>query len=288
MRIVAVMNQKGGVGKTTTAVNLGALLAAEFGKRVLLVDCDPQGNLSDHLGLDPFAIETSVYDVILRNTPPQQVARPVHGLTVIPANIDLAGAEVELASMTVRETRLRNALRGYCRDFDVTLLDCPPSLGLLTLSALALAGEVLVPMEAEYLAMRGLGQLAHTVELVRDNLNRDLAIRGIVFCQYNRQTRLAQEVRDEVSTHFPDAVYQAVIRRNVRLAEASSHSLPTVLYDPACAGVEDYRMLAAEFLRRGGEDIPLPVEEEEEAPDADADAGDAPRDEPPRNIAYVD
>jgi chromosome partitioning protein len=281
MRVVAVMNQKGGVGKTTTAVNLGAVLAAEHGKRVLLVDVDPQGNLSDHLGLDPFEIESSVYDVLLRNEPPEQVLQSCHGMGVLPSNIDLAGAEVELANMTVRETRLRNALRRLCLEYDVTLIDCPPSLGLLTLSALCLATEVLVPMQAEYLAMRGLAQLAHTVELVRESRNRDLTIGGIVFCQFNSQARLSQEVRQEVSEHFPEQVYDATIRRNVRLAEATSHNLPAVLYDPACAGVEDYRALAREFRRRGGEEAPEPAA-------ARGDAGTAAEGSPAANINFVE
>jgi chromosome partitioning protein len=259
MRIIALMNQKGGVGKTTTTVNLGAILAAEHGKRVLLVDVDPQGNLSDHVGIDPAGIERSIYDIIINQEPAESIVRPAHGMDVIPASLDLAGAEVELAAMTVRETRLRNALRALCRNYDFTLIDCPPSLGLLTLSALCLATEVIVPMQAEYLAMRGLSQLVQTVDLVRENLNPRLSIGGIVFCQHNAQTLLSQQVRDEVGAHFGGIVFRTTIRRNVRLAESSSFGQPTVAYDPHCAGVEDYRQLAGELLAResaGGEPGP--------------------------------
>jgi chromosome partitioning protein len=258
MRITAVMNQKGGVGKTTTAVNLAAILAVEHGRRVLAVDVDPQGNLSEHFGLDPNELEASVYDVIMGDARPEGVARECHGATVLPSNIDLAGAEVELASMTVRETRLRSALRDYCQGFDAVILDCPPGLGLLTLSALCLAGDVLVPMEAEYLAMRGLGQLAHTVERIREGINPALAIGGIVFCRFDTRTRLSQEVRHEVATHFEGRVFRTAIRRNVRLAEASSHGRPVIGYDPECAGAQDYRALALEYLRRGGEAVSRP------------------------------
>lgn len=269
MRVAAVMNQKGGVGKTTTTVNMGAILARDFGKKVLLVDIDPQGSLTDHVGLDPYSLEKSVYDVIINNENPATVMQHAHGMDIIPANIDLAGAEVELAHMTVRETRLRNAMRGLCRNYDITLIDCPPSLGLLTLSGLCLATEVLVPLQAEYLAMRGLEQLAHTVGLIHDNLNTQLHIGGIVFCQFNTQARLSHEVRSEVEGYFPGMVYDTNIRRNVRLAESASHGQPTLLYDSDCAGVEDYRALAVEFLRRGGEDIPVPEDEPAEVPGQD-------------------
>ncbi len=250
MRITAFMNQKGGVGKTTTVVNLGAVLAAEHGRRVLLVDADPQANLSDSLGLDPLAEGPSIYDVLLRGTPPEQVLRRAFDLDVMPANLDLAGAEIELAALPRREERLREALRPLAERYAYVLVDCPPSLGLLTVCALVAAHEVIVPMQAEYLALRGLGQLSRTVELVRRSSNPALTLAGIVFCQHNPQTRLAQEVRDEVDGHFPGLVYETSIRRNVKLAESPSHSKPVPVYDPYCAGTEDYRALAREFLRR--------------------------------------
>ncbi|MHC4872459.1 MAG: ParA family protein [Planctomycetota bacterium] len=278
MRTIAFMNQKGGVGKTTCVVNLGSILAREFGKKVLLIDLDPQGNMSDHLGLDPFETEKSVYDIIINATAPQEIIQEKFGMDIIPANIDLAGAEVELACMTIRETRLRNALRGLCRGYDVTIIDCPPSLGLLTLSGLCLATEVIVPMQAEYLAMRGLGQLVHTVDLVQQNLNPKLSISGIVFCQYNSQTKLANEVLGEVTEHFPEQVYEAKIRKNIKLAESPSYSQPTVEYEPTCVGVEDYREFAAEFLRRGGEDVKLPEKSKPKPEDT----------EPPGNVTFVE
>ena len=254
MRTVAFLNQKGGVGKTTSVVNIGAILANEFGKKVLLVDIDPQGNMTDHLGINPMELEKSIYDIIVESAAPEEIVKTAHGLDFIPSGLDLCGAEVQLATMNVRETRLRNAMRGFCQKYDVVLIDCPPSLGLLTLSALVLATEVVVPMQAEYLALRGLTQLMNTVELVRTNFNPKLAISGVLFCQYNAQTKLSQEVLDEVREHFGDRVYRTVIRRNVKLAESSSHGVPTIAYDASCAGVQDYRAVAEEFMTH------LPVE----------------------------
>ncbi len=267
MRIVAFMNQKGGVGKTTSVVNLGSILAREFGKKVLLIDLDPQGNMSDHLGLDPLDTENSVYDIIINAEPPAKIVQSRFGMDIIPANINLAGAEVELACMTIRETRLRNAMRGFCRDYDIVLIDCPPSLGLLTLSGLCLATEVIVPMQAEYLAMRGLGQLVHTVGLIKQGLNQKLKITGIVFCQYNVRPKLSNEVIAEVTEHFPDEVYKSKIRKNIKLAESPSNAMPTIDHEPVCAGVDDYRQLAIEFLQRGGEDIETSEMIDEESED---------------------
>lgn len=252
MRSIAIINQKGGVGKTTTAVAFGSLLASEHGRKVLLIDLDPQGNLSDHLGLDPNSTEKSVYNVIIDGTPPREVLRRVHGLDVLPANIDLSGAEVELASMMMREVRLRNAVADLCNDYDYTLIDCPPSLGLLTVAGLTLANAVMVPMQAEYLALRGLSQLVQTISLVRDHLNPTLAVEGVIFCMYDGRTNLARDVRAEVESYFPGKVYATAIRKNVRLAEAPSHGLPVNLYDAQCAGTADYRDVVKEFLTRAG------------------------------------
>lgn len=252
MRIVAFMNQKGGVGKTTTAVSIGSILAHDYGRRILLIDLDPQGNLTDHLGIDPDTIETSIYDVLIEGENPSQVLRSVHGLDVLPANIDLSGAELELASMMMREVRLKNALLPLCEQYDEILIDCPPSLGLLTVSGLTLAHEVIVPMEAEYLALRGLSQLVRTVDLVRQHLNPNLVVSGVVFCMFDGRTLLARSVRDEVEAFFPGKVYETTIRKNIRLAEAPSHGMPIDLYDSACAGTEDYRALTREFLTRAG------------------------------------
>lgn len=262
MSVVAFMNQKGGVGKTTTAVTFGSVLAAEHGKRVLLVDLDPQGNLSDHLGVDPNVTEKSVYNVIIENMPPREAMLHVHGLDLLPANIDLSGAEVELASMMVRETRLKTGLQSLVDDYDFVILDCPPSLGLLTISGLTLAQEVIVPMQAEYLALRGLSQLLQTVALVRDNLNPALAVSGVLFCMFDSRTNLAREVRLEVERHLPGKVYDAAIRKNIRLAEAPSHGLPVNLYDAACPGAADYRAAVEEFLSRSGLEERVPSRRE--------------------------
>lgn len=285
MRKIAFMNQKGGVGKTTSVVNIGAILARKFGKKVLMIDLDPQGNMSDHLGLDPFETEKSVYDIIIRATNPKEIIQRKFDMDIIPANIDLAGAEVELACMTIRETRLRNALRGFCMGYDYTLIDCPPSLGLLTLSGLCLAGEVVVPMQAEYLAMRGLGQLVHTVELVRENLNPSLNVSGIIFCQYNSQTKLSNEVLAEVSEHFPDAVFEAKVHKNVKLAESPSYCQPTIAYDAECRGVVDYTDVAIELMRKGGEDVSVPERAKEEKHKI---THDTPSEDLPSNITFVE
>lgn len=254
-KIVAFMNQKGGVGKTTTTVNVGSIIANEHNRRVLLVDLDPQANLSDHLGLDPNHTEQSVYDVLIDGADPRLVIRRVHGLEVLPANLDLAGAEVELALMERRETRLREALAGIVDQYDYILMDCPPSLGLLTLSGLTAANSVIIAMEAEYLALRGMSQLIRTVERVGEMLNPGLHIAGVVFCRYDPRTTLAREVKAEVEAHLPGKAYEAVVRQNVRLAEAPSRGLPIIEYDGKSAGATDYRRVAQEFLARGG-DLP--------------------------------
>jgi chromosome partitioning protein len=246
------MNQKGGVGKTTTAVTIGSILAAEHRKKVLLVDLDPQGNLSDHLSIDPNETEKSIYDVIIGGLAPEAVMQKVHGLDVLPANIDLSGAEVELAGMMMRETRLKKALDPLADKYDYILLDCPPSLGLLTISGLTFAQQVIVPMQAEYLALRGLSQLIHTIGLVREHLNPELDVSGVVFCMYDGRTNLSRDVRAEVENHFPGRVYASVIRKNIRMAEAPSHGLPVNLYDPQCAGAQDYRAVVNELLSREG------------------------------------
>ena len=265
-KIVAVMNQKGGVGKTTTTVNLGAILAQEFGKRILLADLDPQGNMSDHVGLDPNLVEESIYNVLIDGMDPRLAIRRVHGLEALPANLDLSGAEVELAGMEDRGVRLRNALLSVRDQYDYIIMDCPPSLGLLTVSGLAAADAVLVAMEAEYLALRGISQLLHAVGMVGDAMNPGLEIMGVVFCMFDGRTTLAREVRAEVEKHLPGKVFSTVVRKNVRLAEAPSRGMPITEYDPRCAGADDYRGVAAEFLARF-DDVPLavaevPVEEE--------------------------
>jgi len=250
---IAVANQKGGVGKSTTAVNLGAYLALA-GARVLVVDLDPQGNASTGLGLDHRQIEPSVYDVLMGDTDAASAIRktPVKNLDVLPSTIDLAGAEVELVNAFSRETRLRQALGAVRYSYDLVFIDCPPSLGLLTVNALAAADELLIPIQCEYYALEGLGQLLRNVDLVRVNLNQALHIGGIVLTMYDGRTRLAEQVVQEVRKHFTDLVYQTVVPRSVRLSEAPGYGVPIALYDPLSRGGIAYRDLALELADRTG------------------------------------
>jgi chromosome partitioning protein len=247
--VLTVANQKGGVGKSTTAVNLGAYLALA-GARILVIDLDPQGNATTGLGLDHRHLEQSVYDVLTGEVEAQDAVRRtmVANLDVLPSTIDLAGAEVELVSAISRESRLRRALMAV----HTILIDCPPSLGLLTVNALAAADELLIPIQCEYYALEGLGQLLRNVDLVRANLNPDLAIGGIVLTMYDGRTRLAEQVVQEVRKHFSNLVYQTVVPRSVRLSEAPGYGIPIALYDPLSRGGIAYRDLALEFAARTG------------------------------------
>jgi chromosome partitioning protein len=250
---IAVANQKGGVGKSTTAVNLGAYLALA-GARVLVVDLDPQGNASTGLGLDHRQIEPSVYDVLMGDSDAASAIHktPVANLDVLPSTIDLAGAEVELVNAFSRETRLRQALGAVRYNYDLVFIDCPPSLGLLTVNALAAADELLIPIQCEYYALEGLGQLLRNVDLVRVNLNQALHIGGIVLTMYDGRTRLAEQVVQEVRKHFTDLVYQTVVPRSVRLSESPGYGVPIAVYDPLSRGGIAYRDLALELADRTG------------------------------------
>ena len=253
--VIAITNQKGGVGKSTTAINLAAALAYQ-GERVLVVDLDPQGNSTSGLGIDRSAISLSIYDVIIRNVPLVDVIEPtsVRDLFVVPATIDLAGSEIELVSMFSRELRLREAFSHIEKDFDFVLIDCPPSLGLLTINALAASGEVLIPIQCEYYALEGLSQLMKNIELVSSNLNRDLKIGGVVLTMFDGRTNLSRDVVSQVRNFFGDLAFKTVIPRSVRLSEAPSYGEPIEAFDPMSRGAIAYRELGREFRRRHGRD----------------------------------
>ena len=245
--VLALANQKGGVGKTTTAISLGAALAGR-GHPVLIVDIDAQANATAGLGLRAPA-GASTYQLLLEEAPLADLVLPTacERLSIVPSTSDLAGAEVELATMMAREYRLKRALEGAIGGYSFVIMDCPPSFGLLTVNALTAAQEVIAPVQCEYLALEGLGQLIQTLELVRRNLNRDLRLRGLLLTMYDRRTSLSQQVAEEVRRHFPNT-FRAVIPRSVRLSEAPSHGLPISAYDPRSAGCAAYDALADEVL----------------------------------------
>jgi chromosome partitioning protein len=246
-RVLAIANQKGGVGKTTTAVNLGASLAS-LDYRVLVVDLDPQGNASTGLGLNPRNMTASMYDVILHDLPLEDCVEPssVRNLFVAPASLDLAGAEIELVPAFSRELRLKRAIEEVLDDYDFVLIDCPPSLGLLTVNGLAAASEVVVPIQCEYYALEGLGQLLRNVALVQKNLNPKLEVSALVCVMYDARTKLSDQVVQEVRSHFGDKVCRSIIPRTVRLSEAPSYGQPIITFDPTSRGAIAYRELAKE------------------------------------------
>jgi chromosome partitioning protein len=250
-RVMAIANQKGGVGKTTTAINLGACLA-DIGFRTLIIDLDPQGNASTGLGVDPRSLETSMYDVVIRETPLEDCIEPtsVKNLFVAPASLDLAGAEIELVPAFSRELRLKRAIEAVIEDYDYVLIDCPPSLGLLTVNGLAAASEVVVPIQCEYYALEGLGQLLRNVDLVKRSLNPTLEMSTIILVMYDARTKLSDQVVDEVRLHFGDKVCRNVVPRTVRLSEAPSFGQPIIAFDPSSRGAIAYRELAKEVSGR--------------------------------------
>ena len=249
---IAIANQKGGVGKTTTAVNLGAALA-EIGYRVLVVDLDPQGNATTGLGISHRNVEGSIYDVIMNDTPVDDCVEPtsLKNLFLAPATIDLAGAEIELVPAFSRELKLRRALEAVRDDYDYMIIDCPPSLGLLTVNGLAAADDVIVPIQCEYYALEGLRQLVRNVTLVQTNLNPKLDVRGIVLTMYDARTKLADQVREEVRSHFGDTVLATTIPRSVRVSEAPGYGQSVVTYDPGSRGSLAYLDAAREIAERG-------------------------------------
>ncbi len=254
-RVMVVANQKGGVGKTTSTVNLAASLAMQ-GARVLVVDLDPQGNASTALGIDHHAEVPSIYDVLVEGKPLADVVQPVvdvEGLFCCPATIDLAGAEIELVSLVARESRLQRAIEAYEQPLDYILIDCPPSLGLLTVNAMVAGREVLIPIQCEYYALEGLGQLLRNVDLVRAHLNPHLHVSTILLTMYDARTRLASQVAEEVRTHFAEEVLKTSIPRSVRVSEAPSYGQTVLTYDPSSTGALSYLEAAKEIALRGAE-----------------------------------
>ena len=253
-RIIAVANQKGGVGKTTTAINLSSCLAS-LGKKVLAIDMDPQGNMTSGLGIDKNEVKYTVYDLILGQVDIKKVIckNALENLDILPTNIDLSAAEIELIGVEEKEFIIRKEVDKIRENYDFIIIDCPPSLSMLTINAMTTANSVLVPIQCEYYALEGLSQLIHTIDLVKERLNPELKIEGVVFTMYDARTNLSLQVVENVKDNLQQTIYKTIIPRNIRLAEAPSHGLPINLYDPKSAGAESYILLAEEVINKGEE-----------------------------------
>ena len=256
-KIIALANQKGGVGKTTTSMNLAASLAT-LEKKVLLIDADPQANSSSGLGIDPKEIDCSIYDVLMNGKDVREAIYTcdIEGLDIIPAHIDLVGAEIEMLNLKNREKVLRNLLEPVVQDYDFILIDCSPSLGLITVNALTAANSVIIPVQCEYFALEGISKLLNTIKIVKAKLNPALEIEGFLLTMYDSRLRLANLIYDEVKRHFKELVFKTVVQRNVKLSEAPSHGLPAILYDADSAGAKAHLALAKELLQKNNLSIP--------------------------------
>lgn len=254
-RIIAIANQKGGVGKSTTAINLSSCLG-ELGQKVLTIDMDPQGNTTSGMGVDKDEQENTIYELLLGETNIEDCILKLDfdGLSLIPSNVNLAGAEIELIGIEEKEYILRNQVEKVKNDYDYIIIDCPPSLNMLTINAMTTANTVLVPIQCEYYALEGLSQLMHTIELVQERLNSELEMEGVVFTMYDARTNLSLQVVENVKNNLNQTIYKTIIPRNVRLAEAPSHGLPINYYDSKSSGAESYKLLAEEVIHRGDEE----------------------------------
>lgn len=254
MKILAFCNQKGGVGKTTSTINLSSALAS-LGKKVLLIDMDPQGNAGSGLGLNKYRIEKSIYHALIGDVSIQNIIKKtdIENLHIVPSNRDLIGAEIELVSMFARETKLKNALREVIENYDFIMIDSPPSLNILTVNALTAADHVIIPVQCEYYALEGISELVHTIDLIKQNLNPDLQVGGIILTMFDSRNNLSHQVADEVRNYFKDKTFNTIIPRSVKLSESPSHGLPIQLYDAKSRGAETYQRLAHEILNRSSQ-----------------------------------